>query len=175
MDQISRWACPWLAVTIRAEGERIWIDDEEVAIVRDRFLNGRYVRIKFLCPARTRGCRILHARGRTFVCRACAGYEAQRSLGARLGRLVSLRRRIELGHSLHRRSRRKLRKVMIAYEREVAESLHGFVAELNARLGHGRHDANVRNHRGGLSRQRAIARRRSGRTPRDCSPSQAAA
>ena len=69
MGQISRWACHWLTVTIRAEWERIWIDDQEVAIVRDRFLNGRYVRIKFLCP----GCRILHARGRTFVCRACAG------------------------------------------------------------------------------------------------------
>src|SRR5262249_22899999 len=65
---ISRWAYYWLTVTIRAEWERIWIDDQEVAIVRDRFLNGRYVRIKFLCP----GCRILHARGRTFVCRACA-------------------------------------------------------------------------------------------------------
>src|SRR5262249_2095590 len=70
---ISRWAYYWLTVTIRAEWERIWIDDQEVAIVRDRFLNGRYVRIKFLCP----GCRILHARGRTFVC----------------NRLVSLRRR----------------------------------------------------------------------------------
>ena len=45
MGQISRWACHWLTVTIRAEWERIWIDDQEVAIVRDRFLNGRYVRI----------------------------------------------------------------------------------------------------------------------------------
>jgi hypothetical protein len=75
MGQISRWACHWLTVTIRAEWERIWIDDQEVAIVRDRFLNGRYVRIKFLCPACTRGCRIHDARGRTFVCRACAGYD----------------------------------------------------------------------------------------------------
>ena len=40
MGQISRWACHWLTVTIRAEWERIWIDDQEVAIVRDRFLNG---------------------------------------------------------------------------------------------------------------------------------------
>jgi hypothetical protein len=32
MGQISRWACHWLTVTIRAEWERIWIDDQEVAI-----------------------------------------------------------------------------------------------------------------------------------------------
>ena len=62
MGQISRWACHWLTVTIRAEWQRIWIDDQEVAIVRDHFLNGRYVRIKFLRPARTRGCRIHDAR-----------------------------------------------------------------------------------------------------------------
>src|SRR6266404_5974594 len=48
--QISRWACHWLTVTIRAEWERIWIDDQGVAIARDRFLDGRHVRIKFLCP-----------------------------------------------------------------------------------------------------------------------------
>ena len=30
--QISRWACHWLTVRIRAEWERIWIDDQEVAI-----------------------------------------------------------------------------------------------------------------------------------------------
>src|SRR5262249_51377031 len=34
MGQISRWACHWLTVTIRAEWERIWFDDQEVAIVR---------------------------------------------------------------------------------------------------------------------------------------------
>src|SRR5215831_18112355 len=38
--QISRWACHWLTVTIRAEWRRIWIDGQEVAIARDRFLNG---------------------------------------------------------------------------------------------------------------------------------------
>jgi hypothetical protein len=32
MGQISRRACHWLTVTIRAEWERIWIDDQEVAI-----------------------------------------------------------------------------------------------------------------------------------------------
>jgi hypothetical protein len=37
-------------VTFRAEWERIWIDDQGVAIARDRFLDGRHVRIKFLCP-----------------------------------------------------------------------------------------------------------------------------
>ena len=151
--QISRWACHWLTVTIRAEWERIWIDDQEVEIARDPFLDGRRVRIKFLCPGCNRGCRILHARGRTFVCRACARYDYSSRHKDRwapaLDRLLSLRRRIELGHPLHRWSRRRLRKAMLAYERDVAESLHGFVTELDARLDYGRHDANVRNHRGG--------------------------
>ena len=91
-------------MTIRAEWERIWIDDQEVAIARDRFLNGRHVRIKFLCPACNRGCRILHARGRTFVCRLCAGYDYRSRhkdcWAPALDRLLSPRRRIELGHPL---------------------------------------------------------------------------
>src|SRR5215475_13487431 len=62
--QISRWTCHWLTVRIRAEWERIWIGDQEVAIARDRFLNGRHVRIKFLCPACNRGCRNLHFHAR---------------------------------------------------------------------------------------------------------------
>ena len=160
--QISRWACHWLTVRIRAAWERIWIDDQEVAIARDRFLNGRHVRIKFLCPACNRGCRILHARGRTFVCRACARYDYSSRHRDRwapaLDRLLSLRRRIALGHPLHGWSKRRLRKAMLAYERDVAESLHGFVAELDARLGHGRHDASVRDHRGGSSA--GVSRRR---------------
>jgi hypothetical protein len=151
--QISRWACHWLTVTIRAERERIWINDQEAAIVRDRFLNGRHVRIKFLCPACSRGCRILHARGRTFVCRACAGYDYSSRHKDRwapaLDRLLSLRRRIKLGHPLHGWSRRKLRKAMLAYERDVAESLHSFVADLDARLDHGRRDVDTGDHRGG--------------------------
>ena len=145
--QISRWACHWLTVTIRAEWDRIWIDDQKVTIARDRFLNGRYVRIKFLCSGCSRGCRILHARGRTWVCRHCAKYDYssrhKNCWAPALNRLLSLRRRIELGHPLHGWSRRKLRKAMLAYERDVAESLHGFVAELEARLGRGRHDADV--------------------------------
>jgi hypothetical protein len=160
--QISRWACHWLTVTIRAEWEWIWIDDQRVAIVRDHFLNGQRVRIKFLCPGCDRGCRILHARGRTFVCRACAGYDYSSRHKDRwapaLDRLASLRRRIELGHPLHGWSKRRLRKAMLAYERDVAESLHGFVAELDARLGHGRHDASVRDHRGGSAA--GVSRRR---------------
>src|SRR5262249_20038771 len=39
-----RWACHWLTVTIRAEWKRIWIGNQEVAIARDHFLNGRHVR-----------------------------------------------------------------------------------------------------------------------------------
>jgi hypothetical protein len=160
--EISRWACHWLTVTIRVEWERIWIDDQEIAIARDRFLNGRHVRIKFLCPGCNRGCRILHARGRTWVCRLCAKYDYSSRHKDRwapaLDRLLSLRRRIELGHPLHRWSKRKLRKALLAYERDVAESLHGFVAELDARLGHGRHDADTGDHRGGSSA--GISRRR---------------
>ena len=38
---------------------------------------------------------------------------------------------------------------MLACERDVAESLHSFVADVDARLGHGRYDANVRDYRGG--------------------------
>src|SRR5262245_15991364 len=109
----------------------------------------------FSAPACNRGCRILHARGRTWVCRACARYDYSSRHKDRwapaLDRLLSLQRRIELGHPLHGWSKRRLRKAMLAYEREVAESLDGFVAELDARLGHGRHDANVRDHRGGSS------------------------
>jgi hypothetical protein len=88
----------------------------------------------FSAPACNRGCRILHARGRTFVCRLCAGYDYSSRHKDRwapaLDRLVSLRRRIELGHPLHGWSKRRLRNAMLAYERDVAESLHGFVAEL---------------------------------------------
>jgi len=47
----ERWRCSQTTRPLRAEWERIWIDDQEVAIARDRFLNGRHVRIKFLCPA----------------------------------------------------------------------------------------------------------------------------
>jgi len=146
--EVSSWACRWLMVTIRAEWERLWIGDQEVVLARDRFLNGRHVRIKFLCPACSRGCRILHARGRTFVCRTCAGYDYSSRhkdhWAPALARLASLRRRIELGHPLHGWSKRRLREAMLAYECDVAESLHGFVAKLEARLGHGRHDANER-------------------------------
>jgi|AmaraimetFIIA100_FD_contig_123_92067_length_1497_multi_3_in_2_out_0_2 hypothetical protein len=85
--QISRWTCQWLMVTIRAEWERIWIGDQKVAIARDRFLNGRH--------------------------RACAGYDYRSRHKDRwalaLDRLLSLRRRIELGHPLHRWSKRKIR------------------------------------------------------------------
>src|SRR5215831_2343243 len=73
--QISSWTCHWITVTIRAEREWIWIDDQRIELACDLFLNGRYTRIKFLCPACNRGCRILHARGRTFVCRVYAGYD----------------------------------------------------------------------------------------------------
>ena len=151
--QISRWTCHWLTVTIRAERDWIWIDDQKVELVCDLFLNRRYSRIKFLCPGCSRGCRILHARGRTWVCRLCARYDYSSKHKDRwapaLDRLASLRRRIALGHPLHGWSKRKLRKALLAYERDVAESLHSFVADLDARLGYGRHDANVRDHRGG--------------------------
>src|SRR5262249_33054806 len=104
-----------------------------------------------LPPPCNRGCRILHARGRTFVCRLCPGYDYSSRHKDRwapaLVRLVSLRRRIELGHPLHGWSKRRLRNAMLAYERDVAESLHGFVAELDARLGHGRHDVDTGDYR----------------------------
>src|SRR5262245_65661923 len=113
---ISRWACHWLTVTIRAEWERIWMDDQGAAIARDRFLDGMF---EFSAPACNRGCRILHARGRTFVCRLCAGYDYSSRHKDRwapaLDRLVSLRRRIELGHPLHGWSKRRLRNAMLAY------------------------------------------------------------
>jgi hypothetical protein len=141
--QISRWTCHWLTVTIQAEWGRIC--DQEVAIARDRFLNGRHVRIKFLCLACDRGCRILHG----VAVHGFVGPRHKDRWAPSLDRLLSLRRRIELGHPLHGWSKRRLRKALLAYERDVAESLHGFVVELDARLGHGRHDANVRNHRGG--------------------------
>jgi hypothetical protein len=43
-------------VTIRAEWERIWIDDQEVTIARDRFLNARSNQVSLpglwpQCPA----------------------------------------------------------------------------------------------------------------------------
>jgi hypothetical protein len=93
----------------------------------------------FSAPACNRGCRILHARGRTFVCRLCAGYDCSSSHKDRwapaLDRLVSLRRRIKLGHPLHGWSKRRLRNAMLAYERDVAESrseshCHSFPMEL---------------------------------------------
>src|SRR5215470_14357113 len=129
--QISSWTCHWLTVRIRAEQDRIWIGDQEVEIVRDRVLaegrgrrgrfGGRGVRIKFLCPGCARGCRILHARGRTWICRLCAkyGYSSTRKdrWAPALDRLRSLRRRLALGHPLHRWGKRRLRKAMLAYER----------------------------------------------------------
>jgi len=150
--EISRWTCQWLTVTVRAEWGRIWIDDQEVALARDRFLNGRHVRIKFLCASCNRGCRNLHyhARDRAWMCRLCAGYEhgsRHKGLWApALNRMASLRRRIGLGHPLHGWSKRKLRRAMLAYERDVADSLHSFVTELEARLGHERHDAETGDH-----------------------------
>ena len=104
-------------MTIRAERDWIWIDDQKVELVCDLFLNRRYSRIKFLCPACSRGCRILHARGRTWVCRLCARYDYSSKHKDRwapaLDRLASLRRRIELGHPLHGWSKRKLRKACL--------------------------------------------------------------
>jgi hypothetical protein len=87
--QISRWACHWLTVTIWAEWERIWIDDQGVAIARDRFLDGRHVRIKFLCPRLQP--RLSHtARAWPYIRlsplrRVRLQFKAQGSLGARPG------------------------------------------------------------------------------------------
>src|SRR5215468_2832067 len=63
--------CHWLTVTIPAEWERIWIGDQEVAIARDHFRNGRHVRIKFSAPLAAAAAAYCTLRGRTFVCRAC--------------------------------------------------------------------------------------------------------
>jgi hypothetical protein len=132
--QVSRWTCHWLTVTIRAEWERIWIDDQEVALARERFLvgqRGRRVRIKFLCSGCRRGCRVLHARGRIFVCRECAGYDYSSQhlpLVRPLNRLLSLRRR------LFGMTKFRPHDVTLAYESDVAESLHDFVAELKAKV-----------------------------------------
>jgi hypothetical protein len=70
--EISSWACAWLTVKIEAATDWIVIDgDQRVALARDEILNGRYVRVKFLCSACNRGCRVLHhAQG--WICRRCA-------------------------------------------------------------------------------------------------------
>ena len=135
--EISRWACHWLMVTIRAEEGWIWIDDQRVPIARDEILNGRYGRTKFLCPGCNRGCRILHARATKsstadrWVCRDCAEYDYSSRHKNRwapgLTHLASLRRRIELGHPLHGWSKRRLRRATLALERDVADSVHDFM------------------------------------------------
>jgi hypothetical protein len=127
--QISRWACDWLTVQIEAVDDWIVIDgDQRIALAHDEFLNGKYTRTKFLCPACNRGCRMLHARDRTWTCRTCGGFDYQcrhRNRWARgLERLQSLRRRIALGYLLHGK-KRKLRKAMLACEGEVIDSVQG--------------------------------------------------
>jgi len=54
--KISSWACQWLVVKIEASADWITIDgDQRVELVREEILNGRYVRVKFLCPGCSRG------------------------------------------------------------------------------------------------------------------------
>src|SRR5262245_1504923 len=87
-SQISRWACHWLTLTIRAEWERIWIDDQGVAIARDRFLDGMF-ESSFSAPALQP--RLSHtARAWPYIRlsplpRVRLQFKAQGSLGARPG------------------------------------------------------------------------------------------
>jgi hypothetical protein len=138
--RISRWACAGLVVEIEAFADWITIDGEQrVSLIRDEVLNGRYIHTKFLCPSCNRGCRCLHAQGRTFVCRICAGLDYQSRHRNRwspsAGRLASLRRRVELGHPLHRWSKRKLRRTTLALQDDVAESVRDFIERLRANDG----------------------------------------
>ena len=155
--KISSWTCAWLTVRIEAATNWIVIDgDQWVELARDEILNGRYTRTKFLCPGCNRGCRMLHAQGRTWICRTCSGFDYSCRYKGRwatgLARLQSLRRRIGLGHPLHKWSKRKLRNATLALEDDVAESVHDFVVRLRAN--DGQHDRRRRDNTADASGQR---------------------
>ena len=70
--------CPSLSMA-RSEDRGVgglgYVGDQRIELARDEILNGRYTRTKFLCPGCNRGCRMLHAQGRTWICRTCSGFD----------------------------------------------------------------------------------------------------
>src|SRR5215471_14455671 len=61
--------------TIVTGRDQIEVNGQVIAVVREPFLCGRYVRPKFRCPSCARKCCVLYLKDRVFICRWCAGYD----------------------------------------------------------------------------------------------------
>jgi hypothetical protein len=54
----------WVTATIKTGRDQIEVNGQVIAVVREPFLNGRYLRPKFRCPACAQTCRVLHLKDR---------------------------------------------------------------------------------------------------------------
>lgn len=74
----TAWQWEGVKAYVRAAHGQIFLSGDRQQTLRFgylTFLNDRYVRPRFLCPACGRGCYHLHDKGGTFACRNCCRYD----------------------------------------------------------------------------------------------------
>jgi hypothetical protein len=98
---VTTWQWEGLKAYVRASHGEIFLSGDRAQSIRFgyiSFLNERYVRPRFFCPACGRGAYHLHDKAGTFACRACCRYDYKSRHRLRFnpafGRIARLRKKL---------------------------------------------------------------------------------